>query len=231
VHHRVRTVVATPAILSFALLAGCVTTRGNEQVRQLAARVESVQQQADLAQQLTAAALQNLQKLTGRDFGGDALTAYEGLQRAVADSAKQEGALRATLEPLQTAAERLFESWGSDLQGFDNAELHQRSQERLKSTRERYEGLVKVTLESLTAFSEINRNLRDHVRFFGRDLNHEALASVRGDVRDLGERVAVLQEKLGECRRSASAYADSIGLPSTPLTVPAMPAGEITRTK
>ncbi len=232
--HSVRFSVANAAILSFALLSACALfdqPRGDEQVKQLAVRAEGVQQQAELAQQLTAAALQSLQKLTARDFGGDALGGYEALKRAVADSQKQETALRTSLEPMQRAAERLFASWGTDLEGFGNPELHQRSEERLKANRERFQVVVQVTLATLTTYSEINRNLRDHVLFFGRDLNQEALASVRGDVRDLSQKAAALQEKLGECRSTAGAYAESIALPSVPLTVPAMPAGETSRSK
>ncbi|MEO6593575.1 MAG: DUF2959 family protein [Planctomycetota bacterium] len=233
-HACVRPSVAAVAILSLTMVGACSLFEpksGDEQVRDLATRVEGVQQQAELAQQLTAAALQSLQKLTARDFGGDALGAYDALKRAVADSVKQETALRGSLEPMQKAAERLFAAWGTDLEGFGNAELHQRSQERLKSTRERYQSVVQVTQASLTTYSEINRNLQDHVRFFGRDLNQEALSSVRNEVRDLTQRTAALQEQLVECRTTAGAYAESIALPSVPLTVPAAPAGETSRSK
>jgi hypothetical protein len=80
---------------------------------------------------------------------------------------------------------------------------------------------VQSTVATLAVFTEVNRNLRDHVLYFGRDLNQEALLAVQGEVKALVQRASALDRKLGECRAAARAYADSIALPNAPVGTPA----------
>jgi hypothetical protein len=223
VHERVRRFLTLTATLAMAAHSGCVFgggSRGTDQVRDLAVRVEAVQEQAQLAQETSAAALRTLQQFATGDFGGNPLAAYSVLQRAVTAAAQQEETLRLSLEPMQKAAEQLFAGWGSDLETYASPEMQQRSQERLRTNRERVQAVVQTTAATLTLFTEVNRNLRDHVL----DLNQESLLAVQSEVQALVQRASGLDRKLGECRAAARAYADSIALPTVPIGTPAAPA-------
>jgi hypothetical protein len=221
--------LSATATFGAAALTACVfggPSRSTDQVREVAVRVEAVQEQAQRAQETSRVALRTLKQFATGDFGGNALGAYAVLERAVADSSAQEEALRLSVEPMQKAAEQLFAGWGADLETYASPEMQHRSQERLRTNRERVQALVQSTAAALTVYSEINHGLRDHVLYFGRDLNQEGLRGVQGEVLALVQRATVLDRKLGECRAAAQAYADSIALPSALLGTPAVPAPE-----
>jgi len=229
VSQRAHRVLSATATFAAAALTACVFgggSRGTDQVREVAMRVEAVQEQAQRAQETSANALRTLKQFATGDFGGNPLGAYSVLERAVADSAAQEEALRQTVEPMQKAAEQLFAGWGSDLETYSSPEMQQRSQERLRTNRERVQAEVQSAAATLAVYSEINHSLRHHVLYFGRDLNQEGLLAVQGEVQALVQRASVLDRKLGECRAAARAYADSIALPSAPVGTPAVPAAE-----
>jgi len=210
-------------------LAGCGIFAGSghgpDQVRELKESIERVSHEAETSQQSAKAAVAALQKFCAANFGKDALAAYADLEHAVADSREQERTLRASVPDMQGAADSLFASWTADLESYSSPELRQQSQERLTSTRARYQAVARAANTALSQYAEVNRRLCDHVLFFGHDLNADALRSITAEVKALSGLTTDLDRKLADCRSTATAYVGASALPSAALA-PAAPGVE-----
>ena len=215
-----RFTVLLPAL---PLLAGCMLggpTRGPDRIKALTTSIEKVAAEAEVGQQRSQAAVQALQKFTSAEFGNDAVAAYTELEHAVTATEQQQLQLRDTLPPLQSAAETLFQSWTSDLEGIQSADLRRQSQDRLTAARARLTEIVRTVDAALAASLDLNRRLRDHVLFFGHDLNAEAMKTMQNEVRAVGRMATILDGHLADCRSVARTYVEQAAPPPAASAAP-----------
>lgn len=204
--------------------------RGTDQVQRLNASIERVYEAAAVSQQGSEQAMAALRTLAGGQFQGDALGAYAALQQAVDRSLLAQQGFADAVRPMQAAARDLFAGWETELGTYANADLQQRSRQRLDATRQRYQALAEVAEQTLAAHGRVNQTLQDHIRFFGRDLNPSAMAAVQAELGALQRMAADLGHRLDDTRAVARAYADAATPPPTggaaAPSAPAAPAAE-----
>ncbi len=185
---------------------------GLNNVDELLTRVEKVQVESLVAKERVREAYKTLTDTVRPQFKGDAVKQHELLTKSIKESQKQSKALAATIPALKSAAGVVFERWTKDLDGFSNARMRQRSQERMEATREQYETLLRQTLSAQLALDAFNSELNDHALFLGHDFNAESAGLIRDDVAALESRAVELDGRLDAAIGSSKTYIASRAL-------------------
>jgi len=197
-------------------LAGCATTTEQAQSVQnvdgLLTQIERVHVDATVAKEKAHTALTQLSTLVSPNFAGDATKAYAALKDSIDASEDQTGALRRAVGPMVESAEGVFRRWTSDLEGFGNSRMRQRSQARLDETRGRYQSVLTATQSLLISFDSFNADLKDTALFLGNDLNAAAVTAIHPDVRALHEQIRELDGRVEVVANAARTYVESSAL-------------------
>ncbi len=205
------------SVLSVWLLAAaCAGTSERsesvEQVDELLTRIERVQAETAVAKDSVHAALSELCTLVSPGFKGDAATEFAKFLAASEASEDQAETLRDITEPMQDAADELFQRWTKDMEAFGNSRMRQRSQTRLDETRTRFQSIIGATQAAQIALDAFHDDMRDHALFLRHDLNSAAVASIRTDVRALNEQIQGLDTRFDATTAAARAYVESAAL-------------------
>ena len=136
---------------------------------------------------------------------------FSRFRGAIERCSERQQQIATLLDTISTTSTSYFAGWEADVDRIDNADLRQRSEERLVKTRERLEE-VQTHLSSMrTAFAPILQTLRDHMLFLSNDLTIDAAASLAKDSNKLRSEVGTLTTELEkgavplrECARSLS---------------------------
>jgi len=197
-------------------VAGCATTTEQAQSVQnvdgLLTQIERVHVDATVAKEKAHNALTQLSTLVSPNFTGDATKAYASLKDAIDASEDQTSALRRSVGPMVESAEDVFRRWTSDLEGFGNSRMRQRSQARLDETRGRYQSVLTATQSLLISFDSFNADLKDTALFLGNDLNAAAVTAIHPDVRALHEQIRELDGRVEVVGNAARTYVESSAL-------------------
>lgn len=205
------------SVLSVWLLAAaCAGTSERsesvEQVDELLTRIERVQAETAVAKEAAHTALTELCTLVSPNFKGDAATAFAKFLTAAEASEEQGETLRDATEPMQDAAAEVFQRWTKDMESFGNSRMRQRSQTRLDETRTRFQSIVGASQAAQIALDAFHDDMRDHALFLRHDLNSTAVASLRGDVRELNDQVKGLDTRFDATTAAARAYVEAAAL-------------------
>jgi len=214
---RTSTVRQSVSVLSIALLlAGCAGTSKRsesvEQVDELLTRIERVQAETAIAKDSVHAALTDLCTLVSPGFKGDAATEFAKFLAASEASEEQAEKLRDITDPMQDSASKLFQRWTKDMEAFGNSRMRQRSQSRLDETRTRFQSIVGATQAAQIALDAFHDDMRDHALFLRHDLNSDAVASIRADVRALNDQIRGLDTRFDATTAAARSYVESAAL-------------------
>jgi cell pole-organizing protein PopZ len=210
--------VATVAIVLPTLLAvgACASTTKQAQsvqaVDDLLTHIERVQVDATVAKDRARGALVQLTTLVSPNFAGDATKAFATLKEAIETSDKQTLDFRRSIGPMSESAESVFARWTSDLEGFGNTRMRQRSQGRLDETRARYQTVLTSAQAVLVSLEAFNADMNDQALFLASDLNAAAVQAIHPEVRELHERAKELDGRVDACSNAARAYVESAAL-------------------
>lgn len=213
-----RNFVATVAIVLPTVLGigGCASTTKQAQsvqdVDDLLTRIERVQVDATVAKDKARGALAQLTTLVSPNFAGDATKTFAGLKDAIETSDRQTLDFRRSIGPMSASAESVFSRWTSDLEGFGNTRMRQRSQGRLDETRARYQTVLTSAQAVLVTLEAFNADMNDQALFLASDLNAAAVQAIHPEVRELHERAKELDGRVDACSNAARAYVESAAL-------------------
>lgn len=213
-----------PAALAAGLTVLCLPScglfgssdDGPTHVDKLVTWVERVHVESELAKEKSQTAISSLEGIASGDFDGGAAVSYRRFVEAISQSERQAERLRQTVEPMQSAAESLFQKWQDNLSSFTNENMRTRSETRLRVTRDRYEAIMTAVQPALAVYDNLHKNLRDHALFLGNDLNPEAINVIQEDVRVAGQLATELDQSLAACMDATRAYVEQSALPSMP---------------
>jgi hypothetical protein len=215
--HQSRT-IASLLVLS---LAACATGSRQEgapvQVDAMITWIERVHVEAERSRAAIGDAHERLQMLAaGKYPQGTVVAAYARLVQATDAAEQQAKRLHETVEPMQTAAQPVFDAWHKDVATIANERLRQRSEMRLAITRERYDAIVTAAVPALQQFDSWVKQLRDQATFLAHDLNSSALDEIQTEVKTATRAAQTLDRSLDACLVAARAYIDQAALPAVP---------------
>lgn len=175
-------------------------------VDDLLGRVERVHVDCELAGQTVREAIESLMVLVGPEFRGDAALAYEDFALAIEIAEEQAKALRESFDPMDRAAEGVFERWEADLEAFSSDAMRQHSEERMTASRTRYEAVSKAVDPAILAFEDFNRALKDQALYLGNDFSADSISVIEKELRDVSQRATSLSRNFERATRACQEF-------------------------
>ncbi len=198
--------------LSLALLSGCQSAYfgalervGIEKRKILSDRVERAKGQQDDAQEAYVDALEQFRAVVDFD-GGDLERTYRRLQNAHEGAQSEADALTERLEAIESVATALFSEWEDELDEFQDRGLRERSAAELRTTRGRYEALMRAMRRAEASFVPALAALNDRVLFLKHNLNAAAIGSLRVELPQIEARADRLARDVREATAEADAF-------------------------
>lgn len=207
-------------VLTLMPLAGCLF--GGEQdatidkVDDLVSRIERVHVETEVSKGVVRETVAALESLSSNDFGGNAAATYLEFMASIQRSEKQAARLRSTVGPMKDASDPVFEQWAKDLAGFASPRMRHLSEQRLATTRERYNSIVASVDPAQSSYEVFNQGLRDIALFLGHDFNPVAVAEIEQDIHAVANLASELDGRFNTCLMAARTYLDSSAIPAGP---------------
>jgi chromosome segregation ATPase len=203
-----------------ALLAGCSAAyyRGMESLGFakrdiLVHRVERARDSQEEAKQQFKNALDRFTALTGFK-GGSLEQKYRELNTEFERSEAQANDVRKRIADIQDVSEALFAEWEEELGQYRNPALKRSSQQKLVSTRRRYEQLMAAMKRAESTMEPVLAAFRDQMLFLKHNLNAQAIASLKGELDSLDTGISALIKSMEASIREADAFIKSINVQS-----------------
>ena len=187
-----------------------------DKVDDLVSRIENVHVETEVSKNVVRETVASLEILASHDFGGDAAAAYIQFMPAIKRSERQAARLRSTVAPMKDASEPVFDQWARDLAGFASPRMRHLSEQRLATTRERYNSIVASVGPTQSAYEVFNQGLRDIALFLGHDFNPVAVAEIEQDIHAVANLASELDGRFDTCLMAARTYLDSSAMPAAP---------------
>lgn len=140
----------------------------------------------------------------------DNRAAYKKLQKALKKSEKSAAAVGAQAEKMDLAASDYFAGWEASLSEITSDDMRTRSEERMKETRERYDGILQAGRQAGEAFRPFVTQLKDQIVFLGHDLNPAAIEDLQDDAEKLNSQAKEVFSRVDETMRTALRYMASL---------------------
>lgn len=210
---------ACSSLSSVLPMPGSRDAGGHVPAGDLAASIQRVQVECQVAQERMYETVDALQTLVTPSGAANPAQAYEAFVQAVGRSQEQADALRGSVDPMKRAADPYFSRWAADLAAFTSPQMRQRSQARLTDTRRRYDGIVAVVEPLPSAYDAFNAMMRDYALYLEHDLNAASIASIEPEVRNVSYMSAELDGWLDKCMQASAEFVASATLP-TPAPAP-----------
>ena len=185
---------------------------GLVRVEDLLEHVEQLHVETEISKDKVRDAMKSLRTMISPDFGGDAFESYKAFVSAIEASEKQSEELRDSMVPMEKTAEQVFTNWAKSLESFSNAEMRERSQLRLETTRERYEAIISSVEPALWAYDALNRTLRDHALFLSHDFNAAAVTELEAEIEGLMKHASQLDKRFDATLKASKRYVRSTAL-------------------
>lgn len=192
-------------IIALLFLVGCETAYYNaweklgiEKRDILVDRIENTQEAQEDAQEEFKDALEQYRSVVNFD-GGDLEKLYNKLNAEYEDSDKAAKAIASHIASVENVAEDLFDEWEAELQQIKSASLRNDSAQKLRSTRSKYQQLIRTMRRAEKSVYPVLDTLRDQVLYLKHNLNAKAISSLKGELRTIDADVSRL---VGEMQRS-----------------------------
>jgi hypothetical protein len=203
-------------LLPLLLLASCQTAYyaamekvGYAKRDILADRVKSARDAQEEAKKEIVSALDQFSKTVGFS-GGELESQYKRLASKLEDSEDAAKAVRSRVASVQDVGDALFREWRQELAQYTNQDLRRRSEEQLRDTRTRYDGLVAALKQAESRLEPALRPMRDQVLFLKHNLNARALASLKGEVVKVDAEVSRLVADINRATAEANRFIEDL---------------------
>jgi chromosome segregation ATPase len=193
---------ALALVAAAALLGGCETAYysamesvGIPKRDILASRVVSARDAQQDAKEEITDALTEFGRVVNYD-GGDLEARYRRLAAQLQDGEDAAETVRSRIRDVESVAEALFAEWQEELGQYSSATLRARSEQQLRQTRARYEGMLGAMKRAEARLEPALQPLRDQVLFLKHNLNARAVAGLKGEVARVDAQVNQLVAEL-----------------------------------
>lgn len=198
-------------VLLALLLGGCETAYygiqenvfGNMKPDLLVDRVEDAMEAQEEAKEEFQSALEQFEAVVGIPEGKLKST-YRRLNDAFEDAESRAKVVSDRIDEVEDVADDLFDEWEDELEQISNANLRRKSASQLRDSKRRADDLVRAMRRAEGRMDPVLDSFRDHVLYLKHNLNAQAIASLRGELRgiesDVGQLVRDMERSIAEAQ-------------------------------
>ncbi|MBT8136086.1 MAG: DUF2959 domain-containing protein [Gammaproteobacteria bacterium] len=205
------------ALLLAGLLAGCSSAYYNtlEQFgihkrEILVDRVAEARESQVEAKEQFENALERFRSVVEYD-GGELESRYKDLNRELERSEAKAEEVGSRIDAIEDVASALFREWEDELDQYSSAKLRSQSEQQLRETQRRYDGMVAVMRRAEARIQPVLNPFRDQVLWLKHNLNAQAIASLQGEVAVIESDVASLIADLERAIAAADEFMQNTG--------------------
>ncbi len=175
----------------------------------LVSRIEKSRDAQQEAKQQFASALEQFKSVVQFD-GGDLERVYEQLNTEYEDSEQAAANIKSRIEDVESVAEALFEEWEEELTQYTSASLKRKSAEQLRQTKSRYQSMLKTMKSAERTMYPVLNVFKDQVLFLKHNLNAQAIASIKNEIRSIESNVTQLIAQMNRSIDKANQFIQSM---------------------
>jgi hypothetical protein len=199
-------------LLSTMLLGGCQTamyraleTVGIEKRDILVDRVSDAKNAQEAAKEQFSSALEEFRSLVKVD-APDLERTYDRMNSEYERSRKRAEEVTTRIDAVERVAEDLFREWEAELDDYSNASLRRDSERLLNDTRRRYDVLIRKMRQAEGKMPPVLESFEDSVLSLKHNLNAQAIASLRGELRGIEKQTSTLIAEMERAIDEANAF-------------------------
>jgi hypothetical protein len=174
-------------------------------------RVEKARDSQQEAKEQFKTALEKFTALTGFK-GGSLEDRYQQLNAEFDVSQAKAEVVHNRITDIQDVAEALFSEWKHELGQYKDPALRRTSEKKLALTRQRYEQLITAMKRAEARIEPVLSTFRDQILFLKHNLNAQAIASLKGELRSVETDIAALIKAMEASIREANAFIRNEGV-------------------
>jgi hypothetical protein len=200
------------AVLAVFALAATVHAQSDEGVKQVERLVKAsrstVKAIDDTKQQLMKT--MDVYNALMADDAKDRKKLYKNLQKEMDSVEKRRTKIGEEAANMRREADTLFKQWAESTAAIGNADLRQRSEERLNATKASYADIEAVGQKAESLYGPFMKDLQDQVTYLGHDLNPSAVASLKPEAAKLNEKANTLLRSIDDTIATANQKVDAL---------------------
>ncbi len=168
-------------------------------------RVEKARDSQQEAKEQFKTTLEKFSALTGFK-GGSLEEKYKQLNSEFEASRAKAEAVHNRINDIRDVAAALFAEWKQELGQYKDPALRRSSEKKLAVTRQRYAQLIAAMERAEARIEPVLSTFRDQVLFLKHNLNAQAIASLKGELRSVETDIAALIKAMEASIREADAF-------------------------
>lgn len=138
--------------------------------------------------------------------GGDLEATYNDLNDEYQASVDKANEVEKRIRDIEDVSEALFKEWENEISQYSSASLKRSSQQKLDTTRSHYRQLIHAMKDAEAKIEPILTVFKDQVMFLKHNLNAQAIASLKGELRSIQSDVAALISAMEKSIREANSF-------------------------
>ncbi len=142
--------------------------------------------------------------------GGELEDVYDRLNRELKRSESRAEAVHTRVDRVDEVSLALFREWEQELDEYENANLRRSSADQLAQTRSRYSDLIRAMRKAESRLEPVLQPMRDQVLYLKHNLNAQAIASLRSEVRTIEIEVDSLIRDMEAAIAEANSFIDAL---------------------
>ena len=136
----------------------------------------------------------------------DLKKAYDRLNKEYEACSEAADDVSARIEKVESVSNALFSEWQDELDLYENKELAAVSKKQLKSTRARYDEMIKHMHGAEKSMNPVLNIFRDNVLFLKHNLNAQAIGSLQDEFATLETEIDTLIARMSTAIASSNAF-------------------------
>ncbi|SEL06445.1 Protein of unknown function [Colwellia chukchiensis] len=170
-------------------------------------RVEDAQNAQEDAQQQFKSALDQLSQMINYD-GGDLATQYELVNDQYEASKAAAEEVSGRIAAIEDVADALFEEWSDEIEQYASNNLRLQSQQKLRTTQRKYEGLIKAMHRAKDRMAPVLSALKDNSLYLKHNLNARAIGALQGEYNTIKRDVELLVAEMNKSIAQSQEFID-----------------------
>ncbi len=206
-----------PLLMVLLLLTGCskayygaLESIGIPKRDVMVHRVEKARDSQQDAKEQFQSALEQFSALT-QFQGGDLEQTYKSLKDELDDSEADANDVRKRIADIEDVSGALFEEWEQELEQYSSASLRRSSAAQLRETRKQYKKLIAAMKRAEAKMEPVLVTFRDQVMYLKHNLNAQAIASLKTQLKSIESDVALLVKSMETSINEANSFIESMG--------------------
>ena len=138
--------------------------------------------------------------------GGDLEDTYNKLNSEYEDSVDKADEVRKRIADIEDVSEALFEEWADEITEYSSDSYKRLSQQNLTATQDQYEQLIAAMKRAESKMNPVLAVFKDQVLFLKHNLNAQAIASLKGELKTVTSDVAALIQAMEKSINEADTF-------------------------